>query len=196
MRNLTPKREEIQELDFEDKRVLVSRSGRQIYFFDEINSSSVMTAIKMIDEIELEDDSKGILIIFNSEGGDIYTGLALYDRIRSCKCKVTTIGTGIIASMAFVIFLAGDRRLATPTARFMNHQAKMSLQGKVTDIEIEQAEVKAIEEICVQIISDRTKQTTKRIKKETKIGDKYIDVSEALKTGVIHDTVNYSDKGK
>lgn len=168
---------------------LVYRVGSTIYFFDEVLGSSVCEAIKFIDAIEKENKAKHITLVINSGGGNIYDGLSLYDRIRACKLPVTTIGTGLVASMAFIIFLGGDKRICTKRVRFLNHQAKISLEGRVADIDIEQAETKMVEDMCIDIIATRTNLTPKKQKKDTKLGDKYIGAEEALKTEIVHEII-------
>ena len=168
---------------------LVYRVGTTIYFFDEVDGASVCEAIKMIDAIEREKKATELTLILNSGGGSIYDGLALYDRLRTCTLPVTTIGLGMVASMAFIIFVAGDKRICTKRVRFLNHQAKISISGRVADIDIEQAETKMIEDMCIEIIATRTKLNPQKQKKDTKAGDKYIGADEALKTGIVHEII-------
>jgi ATP-dependent Clp protease protease subunit len=168
---------------------LVYRVGTTIYFFDEVDGASVCEAIKFIDAIEKEKKIEHLTLVLNSGGGNIYDGLALYDRLRACKLPVTTIGTGLVASMAFIIFLAGDKRICSPRVRFLNHQAKMSVEGRVEDINIEQAEIKMVEDMCIDIIAGRTTLTAKKQKKDTKLGDKYIGAEEALRTQIVHEII-------
>jgi len=177
------------------QRVSVSRIGSCIYFFDEIDTNSVCEAIKYIDMLELE-NTKNITIVLNSIGGDIYSGLALYDRIRSSECRVTIIGTGLIASMAFIIFLAGDRRVMTKYARFMNHKGVAELAGNPENLKKETKEIDDLENICLDIIVERTKQDSKTIKNSIRDGNKYIYAEEALKTGIVHEIISEIKKGK
>ena len=81
----------------EDK-ILVYRKDRTIYFFDDVEAASVGEAMKLLQEIEEETSTKPIKIIVNSEGGDCYNGLAMYDRIRQSEYHIITEGTGIVAS--------------------------------------------------------------------------------------------------
>lgn len=179
------------EIEYESVRSpLVYRSGSIIYFFDDVEGDSVCEAIKFIDAIEKENKAKHLTVVINSSGGNIYDGLAFYDRLRTCKLSVTMIGTGFVASMAFVVFLAGDKRLCTKNVRFLNHQAKLTVEGRVSDIEIEQAEIKMMEELCINIIASRSKLTSKKQKKDTKVGDKYIGADEALKTEIVHEIID------
>lgn len=182
--------EKTQDTEWESPRQnLVHRSGTTIYFFDEVDGMSVCEAIRYIDQIEATPKVKHLTLVINSGGGNIYDGLALYDRLRACKLPVITIGTGLVASMAFIVFLAGDKRICTKRVRFLNHQAKLSLEGRVADIDIEQAEIKMLEDMCVEIIATRTKLTSKKQKKDTKLGDKYIGSDEASLTEIVHEVI-------
>ncbi len=177
-----------------NRAVLVFRDNNVISFYDEVDSASVCEAIRCIDVVEANKKFTHVTFIINSGGGEIYNGLALYDRIRACKKPVIMIGTGFIASMAFVLFLAGDRRLCTKNARFLNHQSCMQISGRVTDIEIEQAEIKLIENLCIDIISERTLLTSKKLKHDTKLGDVYIGAEDALKMGIVHEIIEETTK--
>lgn len=176
-------------------KVAVYRMGSTIYFFDDINQQTVCEAIKYIDQLELV-KVKGITIILNSHGGEEYSGLALYDRIRSSACRFTIIGTGFIASMALIVYLAGDRRIASKNARFLNHQGSMEVGGKSTDIKIESKELENVEEMCNEIIAERTKQDIKKLRNSIKIGNKYISALEAKNTGFVHEIIDEVKKGK
>ena len=183
------------EVEYEPPQpTLVYRVGSTIYFFDEVDGASVCETIKFIDAIEKEKKAKSITLVLNSGGGNIYDGLALYDRLRACRLPITTIGTGLVASMAFVIFIGGDKRICTKRVRFLNHQAKVSVEGRADDIQIEQAETKMIEDMCVEIIATRTNYGPKKQKKDTKMGDKYIGSAEALKTGIVHEIIEEIEK--
>lgn len=187
---MTKPNQKTQESEYEvPAHTLVYRVGTTIYFFDEVDGASVCEAIKFIDMIEKEKKVEHLTMVINSGGGNIYDGLALYDRLRACKLPVTTIGTGLVASMAFIIFLAGDKRICSPRVRFLNHQAKISIEGRVEDINIEQAETKMVDDMCIEIIATRTTLTAKKQKKDIKGGDKYIGAEEALHTKIVHEII-------
>lgn len=176
-------------------RVNVSRNGSTIYFFDDIDSNSVAEAIKYIDLLESQKIKK-ITIILNSCGGEEYSGLALYDRMRASTSRFTIIGTGFIASMALIVYLGGDRRIATKNARFLNHQGSTEIGGKATDIKIESQEMETMENICVNIMAERTKQDPKKLKNSIKIGNKYMSASEAKAQGFVHEIIDEVKKGR
>jgi ATP-dependent Clp protease, protease subunit len=172
----------------------VERHGRNLYLFADINETTVLKSICHITQMEIESAKKPIIILLNSPGGGCYDGFALYDAIRTCQCPIVTVGMGIVASMGYIIYLAGDKRIAQPNARFMNHQISSEIAGKASDIEIERDEMITLEKICLDIISERTGQPVKKIKKEIKVGNKYLSAKEAKEKGVVHEIVEYITK--
>lgn len=179
---MSPKKEEYQEIS---ERPTVYKTGRTIYFYDEVNNKTVCEASKFIDELESEND-KEIELIINSNGGSIYDGLALYDRIRSSACQINTVGTGFVASMGLIVFLAGDHRTLTETAMLLNHQGSSQFEGNTGDFKIEAKEMTRLEDLTVQIIAERTGLAPKVIKKDIKIGDDYISPELAVTKGFAH----------
>lgn len=182
------------ELDFENNRVNVSRQGRTIYFFADVNDTSVMEAIKLLMQIQNECKKKPIQIVINSPGGSCYDGLALYDCIRACPAPIVTIGMGMVASMGFILYLAGDKRISSINTRFLNHQVSSEFAGKATDIEIQRAEIAALEDVIVKIVASRTGISESKIKKDVKGGDNYYSAKEAVKKGIVHEIISYVDK--
>jgi len=180
--------------DGDVSRSNVARVGRNIYLFDEISETSVMESIRCINQCVIESNKLPITMLINSPGGDCYSGLALYDWMRSCKVPITTIGVGIIASMGFIIYLAGDKRLASPNARFLNHQVSSYYEGKASDINVQKAEVDELENILVKIVAERTGVREASVKKDVKFGDNYINSKDAVKKGITHKIINYIDK--
>lgn len=168
------------------EEVAVYKSGRTIYFFEEVSNQSVCRAIIHMDELEKE-SQKPIHFVINSNGGDIYSGLALYDRVRRSTCEVHTVGTGFVASMAVIVFLAGDKRYITETCTLLNHQGSTEIYGKVNDIKIEFEETNRVEEICTEIIASHTGLPIRKIKNDIKIGDDYINPERAVAEGFAHE---------
>lgn len=182
------------DMEINSPRAGVHRTGRTLYFFDDVDEFSVMEAIRHLHQLEHESRTKTITVIINSPGGSCYDGLALYDVLRSCHAPITTIGCGIVASMGFIIYLAGDKRLSLVHTRYLNHQVSSNISGKASDIEIERAEVSSLEEIIVKIVSERTGMKTAAIKKAVKVGDNYFNSKDAVKNGIIHEIIEYVDK--
>lgn len=167
----------------------VYRKGRTIYFFDELSNGSVCEAIKLIQELEEESVKKPIQLIINSDGGSIYDGFALYDKLRNLQCHLSVIGTGVIASMAVVVYLAGEDRYLTENTRLMTHQGETEIEGRTIDIQVEAQEMKIIEENCASIIAERTGQSLNKVKNEIKIADRWISAEQAVDEGYAHEII-------
>lgn len=179
--------------------IIVFREGRTIYFYDEIDAASTCIAIKFLDKIEEESSKKEILIKLNSEGGYCYDGLALYDRIRQSPCNIVVEGSGLIASMGLIIFLAGDERRVSENVRLLNHQMSIEdFSGRNTAFKIESKEIDKLDIIITEIISERTGQSIKKLNNEILPGDKWFGAQYAIENGyadeIIKNTRTYRKK--
>ena len=168
--------------DYSDK-VNVRKIGRTIYFFDEVSPDSVCEAIYLLQVLEAESTEEPIQMIICSGGGDCYDGFALYDKMRSSKCLISTVGSGIVASMAVILFLAGDRRYVTENARLMNHQVSTYLEGRMEDAVIDINETKALEDMLLLVISERTGRSIKKLIKERQKGDRFLSAMDSVNEG-------------
>jgi ATP-dependent Clp protease protease subunit len=174
----------------ENLKCNVSVEDRTIYLFDEINECSVLEAIKNIDYLFKKNSNKTIQIVLSSCGGLCYEGLALYDKIRNCPCPIEIVGTGLIASMGTIIYLAGDKRYSTENASFMTHGLFLGgFGGKLEDIQIEVAESKRLEDVLIKIIAEKTNSNVKDIKKQSGKKDYWMSADVALKEGYVHSII-------
>jgi len=177
----------------------VYRVGRTIYFFDSIDEDSVCDTIRILDAMESESNKKEIYIILSSGGGNAYDGLALYDRIRQSECQIIIVGTGMVASMGLIIFLAGDERRITENTRLLNHQVSADdFGGRTSDFKIESKEFEELQSILTDIVAERTGETVKQITRDIALGDKWISAAYALEHGyadfLIKNTRTYRKK--
>lgn len=99
---------------------------REIECFDEINSKTVNSLIGQIRYLASENENEEITMFINSPGGEVASGLALYDVMKAVKCPIRTVCTGMAASMAAILFSAGDRREILEHARVMIHDPQLS----------------------------------------------------------------------
>lgn len=116
-----------------------------------------------------EDPDKDIYLYINSPGGNVTSGLAIYDTIQYIKPDVATICMGQAASMAAVLLSAGkkNKRSALPNSRIMIHQPWGGLEGQVTDIEIHTKELLTLRNKINIILSFHTGQNIEKIEKDT-----------------------------
>ncbi len=108
--------------------------------------------------LESQDQDRDIQIYLNSPGGYVHAGLGIYDTMQYIHPEVSTICTGMAASMAAVLLCAGakGKRYALPHARVMIHQPLGGAQGQASDIEIEAREIQKLKKELYDIISNHT----------------------------------------
>ena len=100
--------------------------NREIECVGEISQESVYGLILQLRYLQRVDPEQEITMYINSPGGEISSGLALYDTMQAVKCPVRTVCTGMAASMAALLFASGNRRDMLPHARIMIHHPLMS----------------------------------------------------------------------
>ncbi len=139
--------------------------------------------------LEAEDPERDIFLYINSPGGVVSSGLAVYDTMQYISCDVATICMGQAASMAAILLAAGTpgKRSVLPHARVMIHQPSGGSQGQATTLEIYTKEILNIRSKLNEILAKHTKQTLKKISKDTD-RDYFMAADEAVKYGIV-DTI-------
>ena len=134
------------------------------------------------------DPGKDISIYINSPGGVVYAGLGIYDTMQYISSKVSTICTGMAASMASIILVAGEkgRRFALSHARVMMHQPMGGVQGQATDMEITVRQILKIKEELYHIIASHTGKPYEEIERDSD-RDYWMTAVEAKEYGMIDD---------
>ncbi len=133
---------------------------RIIFLGTEINDSTANVLQAQLLYLDSVDSGKDISIYINSPGGSVYAGLGIYDTMQFINSDVSTICTGIAASMAAVLLVAGTegKRSALPHSRVMIHQPLGGVQGQASDIEITAREIQKLKKELYTIISDHSHQ--------------------------------------
>lgn len=136
--------------------------------------------------LESVDKKRAIQMYLNSPGGSVYDGLGIYDVMNLIEPKVGTVCTGMSASMAFVLFVAGEKghRASLKHARFMQHQPMGGAQGQASDIEITAKEIGKLKKELYEIISLHTGQTYETIHKDCD-RDFWMNAEEARDYGCV-----------
>ena len=132
------------------------------------------------------DPEKDISIYINSPGGSVYAGLGIYDTMQYINSDVSTICTGMAASMAAVLMVAGEKgkRFALPHSRIMIHQPMGGIQGQASDIEITAREILKLKEELYRIISDQSGQPFSKVEADSD-RDYWMTAAEAKEYGMI-----------
>ncbi len=136
--------------------------------------------------LDSADPGKDISIYLNSPGGSVYAGLGIYDTMQFISSDVATICTGMAASMAAVLLVAGtkNKRSALKHSRVMIHQPSGGAQGVASDMEINLREMLKLKTELYQIISDHSGNPIEKIEKDAD-RDYWMTSQEALEYGMI-----------
>ncbi|WP_278834029.1 ATP-dependent Clp endopeptidase proteolytic subunit ClpP [Porphyromonas cangingivalis] len=136
--------------------------------------------------LDTSDPGKDISIYINSPGGSVYAGYGIYDTMQYISCDVSTICTGMAASMASVILVAGEKgkRFALPHSRVMIHQPLGGMQGQASDLEIAAREILRVKQELYKIISDHSGMSVEQVERDSD-RDYWMTSEEALKYGMI-----------
>ncbi len=140
--------------------------------------------------LEAEDPDKDIYLYINSPGGNVSSGLAIYDTMQYIKPDIATICMGQASSLGAVLLAAGakSKRSALPHSRIMIHQPWGGLQGQVTDIEIHTRELVTLREKINNILATHTGQQFEKIAKDTD-RNFFMSPEAAKKYGIIDEVI-------
>ena len=140
--------------------------------------------------LESEDPDKDISIYINSPGGQVYSGLAIYDTMQFIKPDIQTICVGIAMSMGAVILSGGTegKRLALPNAKILIHQVSGGFQGQATDIEIQARETINLKRRLEEILAEHTGRPTETVAKDME-RDYFLTSQEAMEYGIIDNVI-------
>jgi ATP-dependent Clp protease protease subunit len=140
--------------------------------------------------LESSDSSKDIQIYINSPGGSVYAGMGIYDTMQYIHADVSTICTGMAASMAAVLLAGGEKgkRLALNHSRVMIHQPLGGAQGQATDIEITAREILKLKRELYEILASHTGHAYEKIEKDSD-RDYWMTSTEAKAYGMIDDVM-------
>ena len=161
--------------------------NREIFLVDEVNAESSNELIKKLMYLEQEDRDSAVTLYINSPGGEVVSGLAVYDYIRLMEAPVDTVCIGTAASMGAILFLAGRERKMLRHSRLMIHDPSYGggeLKGKKPhEIQRELDNLNKVKRTLVGIISERTGRSVKEINRVT-AKDTYYGAEEAVRFGL------------
>jgi ATP-dependent Clp protease protease subunit len=151
-----------------------------------INDEIANIVIAQLLFLESQDKSKDIKLYINSPGGSVTAGLAIYDTMQHISCDVSTICTGLAASMGAVLLAGGadGKRYALPNSEIMIHQVLGGFEGQATDIKIHAERILKTKEQLNKILSKHTGKPLKTLEKDTD-RDYFMNPKEAKAYGLI-----------
>ncbi|MBO6075077.1 MAG: ATP-dependent Clp endopeptidase proteolytic subunit ClpP [Paludibacteraceae bacterium] len=159
---------------------------RIIFLGTEINDYTANVIQAQLLYLNSSDPDRDIHLYLNTPGGSVYAGLGIYDTMQFVSSKVSTMCTGMAASMGAVLLVAGETgmRSALPHSRVMIHQPMGGIQGQASDIEITAREILKLKDELYQIIADHSHQAVEKIRQDAD-RDYWMTAKEALDYGMI-----------
>ncbi len=175
--------------DYERERVPVDQllfEERIIFLGMPINDAVANAIVGALLYLNSEDPDKDINLYINSPGGQITSGLAIYDTMRMITAPVSTIAVDMAASMATILLTSGaiGKRYALPHSTIHLHQPLGGVQGQAADIEIEAREILRMRDLLNSILRDQTKMSDEQIAKYTD-RNMYLTAQQAVEVGLI-----------
>src|ERR671933_581723 len=163
---------------------------RIVFVGTPIDDQIANLVVAQLIHLEAEDPDKDVVMYVNSPGGQVYSGLAIYDTMQYVKCDVQTICVGIAMSMGAVLLAGGSRgkRMALPNAKILIHQVSGGFQGQATDIEIQARETIALKRRLEEILSEHTGRPTEQVAKDME-RDYFMTSQEAQEYGIIDNVI-------
>jgi ATP-dependent Clp protease, protease subunit len=154
---------------------------------DDYTANVVQAQLLFLDS---SDPGKDISLYLNSPGGSVYAGLGIYDTMQFISSDVSTICTGMAASMAAVLLVAGaqGKRFALKHSRVMIHQPMGGVQGQASDMEITVREIQKMKTELYQIISEHSGKPFEQIEKDSD-RDYWMTSVEAKEYGMIDEVM-------
>lgn len=159
---------------------------RVIFLVGPVNDQMANLIVAQMLFLESENPDKDISLYINSPGGSVSAGLAIFDTMNFIKPDVSTLCTGLAASMGAFLLAAGakGKRFSLPNSRVMIHQPSGGSQGMASDIEIQAKEILYLRERLARIMAENTGQSVEQIHKDTD-RDRFMSAEESVEYGLI-----------
>ncbi|NYT37036.1 ATP-dependent Clp endopeptidase proteolytic subunit ClpP [Allopusillimonas soli] len=159
---------------------------RVIFFVGPVTDHSANLVVAQLLFLESENPEKDISLYINSPGGSVYAGMAIFDTMQFVKPDVSTLCTGLAASMGAFLLAAGakGKRYTLPNSRIMIHQPSGGAQGQASDIQIQAREIISLRERLNTILSRNTGQPIERIEIDTE-RDNFMSAEDAVSYGLV-----------
>ena len=167
---------------------------RVIFLVCPVNDHTANLIVAQMLFLESENPDKDISLYINSPGGSVSAGLAIYDTMQFIKPDVSTLCTGLAASMGAFLLAAGakGKRFSLPNSRVMIHQPLGGAQGQAADIEIQAREILYLRERLNQILAEKTGRTMDQIAKDTD-RDNFMSAEQAAEYGMIDKVLTHRE---
>ncbi|MEI8029021.1 MAG: ATP-dependent Clp endopeptidase proteolytic subunit ClpP [Comamonadaceae bacterium] len=164
---------------------------RVIFLVGTVNDYVANLVVAQLLFLESDNPDKDVSFYINSPGGSVSAGMAIFDTMNFIKPDVSTLCTGMAASMGAFLLAAGakGKRFSLPNSKVMIHQPSGGSQGQATEIEIQAREILKTREQLNKILAERTGQPLERIERDTE-RDYYMSAEESKEYGLIDQVIS------
>ena len=164
---------------------------RVVFLVGPVNDQTANLVVAQLLFLESENPDKDISLYINSPGGSVSAGMAIYDTMNFIKPAVSTLCTGMAASMGAFLLAAGEKgkRFALPNAKIMIHQPLGGMQGQATDIEIHARDILKTKGQLNKILAERTGQPLEKIERDTD-RDYFLSSDETKDYGLVDQVIS------
>ncbi len=154
---------------------------RELELCGPVDADSVAELIRGMRHLQRVDPAAPVTLFINSPGGEVQSGLALYDVMKAVSCPVRTVCLGLAASMAALLFIAGDTRDILPHGRVMIHDPLIGggIGGSALSVKARADDLMRIRDITAQVIAEHTGMELGRVFELT-ARDTYFEAEEAV----------------
>lgn len=158
---------------------------RKVFLWGQVDDNSAKHVIDRLLYLDLL-NNKEIQLVINSPGGYVTSGFAIYDTIKSLKSPVSTLCTGLAASMGSILLSVGKkgRRFMQPHAQVMIHQPSGGARGQASNIEIQAKEIIKTKELSAKILAENCGQEFNKVMKDFD-RDHWMNAEESLAYGIV-----------
>ena len=174
-------------------------TNREIFLTQEVDTESSNQLIKQLMILEKLDNSREVTLYINSPGGDVVSGLAVYDYMQLMKAPIRTVCIGTAASMGAILFLAGEKREMLEHTRLMIHDPAYGggdMAGKKPhELQMYVDKLKQSQEIIAGIIAEKTGKSIEEVYEKTR-EDSYFNAKEAIEYGLATGIVSYTNTNR
>jgi len=169
---------------------------RLIFLVGPVNDATANLVVAQLLFLESENPDKDISLYINSPGGSVYAGMAIFDTMQFIKPDVSTLCTGLAASMGAFLLAAGKKgkRFTLPNSRIMIHQPSGGAQGQASDIQIQAREILDLRERLNRILAENTGQSMERIGLDTE-RDNFMSAEDAVSYGLVDKVMTSRSEG-
>ena len=163
---------------------------RVVFLVGPVNDQTANLVVAQLLFLESENPDKDISLYINSPGGSVSAGMAIYDTMNFIKPAVSTLCTGMAASMGAFLLAAGEKgkRFALPNSKVMIHQPLGGMQGQATDIEIHAKDILKTKATLNRILAERTGQPLEKVERDTD-RDYFLEAEEARAYGLVDQVI-------